>query len=133
MIIKRIAIKTNSRKQMVNITQKIESIVKDSGIDNGIITVFCPHTTAGITINECADPDVVKDLLHSFDILSPDRPEFKHYEGNSDAHLLSTLTGTDCRIIIHNNELLLGRWQGVYFCEFDGARNREIILAITEG
>ncbi len=128
-----IPIRTNQAKEMIDITDRVTEVVAQSGIKDGIVTVYCPHTTAGITINECADPDVVRDMIYSFKILSPNRPEFKHYEGNSDAHLLSTLVGTDCRIIVQNGKLLLGHWQGIYFCEFDGARNREVLLAITEG
>ncbi|MDP8231873.1 MAG: secondary thiamine-phosphate synthase enzyme YjbQ [Candidatus Zophobacter franzmannii] len=131
MKISKFNIETKRNKEMQDITYQVQGAVTASEIREGIVTIFIPHTTAGVTINENADPDVMTDLLHSFKIISPDRPEFKHMEGNSDAHLLSTLVGCDCRVFIENGKLLLGTWQSIYFCEFDGPRTRRVILGIT--
>lgn len=91
---------------------------------------FCPHTTAGITINENADPDVVKDMLYGLEKAYPDRKEFQHFEGNSSAHLKATAVGSSVTVIIENGKLLLGTWQGIYFCEFDGPRTRKFYVKI---
>jgi secondary thiamine-phosphate synthase enzyme len=133
MIIRKLDINTDQPKQMKDITHLIQNIINEENVQNGIVTVFIPHTIAGVTINENADPDVVHDLLHSFKVISPIRPEFRHLEGNSDAHLLSTLVGADCRVLIENGRLLLGTWQSIWFCEFDGPRNRKVIVGLSEG
>lgn len=113
-----------------NITSFVREAVKESGITDGICTVFCPHTTAGITINENADPDVVHDMLLGLDRAYPDRPEFRHMEGNSSAHLKASCVGSSATVIIENGRLLLGTWQGVYFCEFDGPRTRNFYVKV---
>jgi len=107
------------REDFHNITSQVRQAVSASGVKNGIAVVFCPHTTAGITINENADPDVVHDMLLGLAKAYPDRKEFKHCEGNSAAHLKASAVGSSVTIIIANGKLMLGTWQGIYFCEFD--------------
>lgn len=119
------------RENFYNITSKVREAVSKSGIKDGVCIVFCPHTTAGITINENADPDVVRDMLLGLDKAFPDRQEFRHSEGNSSAHLKSSCVGASETMIIKDGELLLGTWQGVYFCEFDGPRNRRFYVMVN--
>ncbi|MCL2820759.1 MAG: secondary thiamine-phosphate synthase enzyme YjbQ [Oscillospiraceae bacterium] len=116
------------RKDFYNITAQVREAVTKSGISDGIVVVFCPHTTAGITINENADPDVVRDLLFGLDKAFPDYPEFRHDEGNSTAHLKASTIGASESIIVNNGKLMLGTWQGIYFCEFDPPRNRKFFV-----
>lgn len=115
------------------ITNLVASVVENSGCQSGICIVSSPHTTAGITINENADPDVVSDLLFALRKSFPDRKEFQHMEGNSAAHLKTSCIGTNVTIPIQNGKLLLGRWQGIYFCEFDGPRNRNFTVTVIDG
>lgn len=117
---------------MYNITRQATEAVTKSGVTDGICVVFCPHTTAGITINENADPDVVHDLLLGLNTAFPDRREFLHCEGNSSAHLKASCVGSSATIIIKDGRLLLGIWQGIYFCEFDGPRNRKFFVKMCE-
>jgi len=121
------------REDLYNITAQVREAVAKSGISSGIAVVYCPHTTAGITINENADPDVVKDLLYGFGKAFPDRLEFRHYEGNSAAHLKASAAGSSATVIIKDGKLLLGTWQGIYFCEFDPPRSRKFFVKIIEG
>jgi secondary thiamine-phosphate synthase enzyme len=116
-----------------NITAKVKSAVAKSGVKEGIAVVYCPHTTAGITINENADPDVVRDMSYTFDKLIPKLPEYRHFEGNSDAHVKSTLTGAEKTLIITNGHILLGTWQGIYFAEYDAPRSRTYYVKVIEG
>jgi secondary thiamine-phosphate synthase enzyme len=109
-----------------------EAIVK-SGAETGIAVVYCPHTTAGITVNENADPDVVRDLLIGLDKAFPDRAEFRHSEGNSAAHLKASAMGSSATVMFENGKPLLGTWQGIYFCEFDPPRNRKFYVKVMEG
>lgn len=117
---------------MYNITRQAAEAVTKSGVTDGICVVFCPHTTAGITINENADPDVVHDILLGFNTAFPDRREFLHCEGNSSAHLKASCVGSSATIIIKDGRLLLGTWQGIYFCEFDGPRKRKFFVKVCE-
>lgn len=116
-----------------DVTSKVSEAVRESGVTDGICVVFCPHTTAGITINENADPDVVTDMLFALDRTLPHRPEFRHFEGNTTAHLKASYMGSSVTVIIENGRLLLGRWQGIYFCEFDGPRTRSYFVKIIPG
>ena len=129
-MIKKISVRTIKHEQLIDITFEIRQFVKESNILEGKVTVFIPHTTAAVTINENADPDVQHDLIIALNRISPDLPEFKHMEGNSDAHTKSSIVGCSQDIIINEGKLLLGTWQGVYFCEFDGPRTRTAILRI---
>ncbi|MCI0701619.1 MAG: secondary thiamine-phosphate synthase enzyme YjbQ [Planctomycetia bacterium] len=120
-------VSTKRRSEFVEITDEVRSAVRESGLKSGVCVVYSPHTTAGITIQENADPDVVRDILLWLDTHIPkDVPGFRHAEGNSDSHLKSALIGSSVAIIVENGELVLGRWQGVYFCEFDGPRLRTV-------
>ena len=124
------SVRTHKRNEMLDITSEVHSIVKDSCIKDGSVIVYCPHTTAGITINENADPDVPHDILLSLEELLPqNRRGYRHCEGNSDAHVKSSLIGCSERIIIKDGRLLLGTWQAIFFCEFDGPRNRSVNLS----
>ncbi len=118
------------REQLLPITDAVRKLVKESGVREGSCLVYCPHTTAGITINENADPDVARDLLLGLSRAFPDRSEFRHAEGNSAAHLKATAVGSSVTVPILNGELLLGIWQGIYFCEFDGPRTRKFYLQV---
>ncbi len=118
------------REGMYNITGKVSEVVSRSGVTDGFVLVHCPHTTAGITINENADPDVVHDLLLGLSKAFPDRPEFRHGEGNSPAHLKSSCVGCGQTVLVEGGRLVLGTWQGIYFCEFDGPRQRKIIVKV---
>ena len=121
------------REGFYNITSFVRQALAESGVSSGMVLVYCPHTTAGITINENADPDVVTDLLYALDKTFPDRPQFRHAEGNSAAHLKSSCIGASVNVIIDNGRLLLGTWQGVYFTEFDGPRTRKFYVKIIKG
>lgn len=129
-MIKKISIPTSKHEQLIDITSEIRQFVRDSNILEGRVTIFIPHTTAAVTINENADPDVQHDLIIALKRISPDLPEFRHMEGNSDAHTKSSIVGCSQDIIIHKGKLLLGTWQGIYFCEFDGPRTRTAIIRI---
>ncbi len=115
------------------ITRQVREAVTKSGVQDGICVVFCPHTTAGITVNENADPDVVRDLRLGLSKAFPDRPEFRHMEGNSAAHLKASCAGSSVTLVISGGRPVLGTWQGVYFCEFDGPRQRKFIVKTLEG
>ena len=128
-----ITIKTKNRNEMINITSEVEKAVLKSSVKEGICVVYCPHTTAGVTINENSDPDVCDDLITGLiRIVDSDWP-FKHSEGNSDSHLKSSIVGCEKTIIIENGKLKLGVWQGIMFCEFDGPRERRVEVKIVEG
>ena len=125
---KKISIKTDSRNQFVDITSQVAQFVRESGITSGFVYCFVPHTTAGITINENADPDVKRDLLYKLEKIIPKQDGYHHAEGNSDSHLKASLFGFSEQILIENGRLVLGQWQGIYFCEFDGPRNRSLVM-----
>jgi len=128
---KELHISTKNRNQMVDITSQVNSAVSQSGITNGDCIVYCPHTTAAVTINENADPSVVHDILLTLQELVPhSRPGYRHSEGNSDAHCKSSLIGCSKQILIKDKTLALGTWQGIFFCEFDGPRSRKVIVQI---
>ncbi len=124
-------ISTKNRNQMIDITGQVQSLVGQSGILSGDCVVYCPHTTAAITINENADPDVPHDILTTLQELIPQsNPKYQHSEGNSDAHCKSSLIGCSRQILIKDGRLALGTWQGVFFCEFDGPRTRKVTVQI---
>ena len=118
------------REDFYNITAQVRQCISESGIKNGIAIVYCPHTTAGITINENADPDVVHDMLLGMAKAFPDRAEFRHGEGNSSAHLRASAIGSSVTVIIADGRPVLGTWQGLYFCEFDPPRKRKYYVQI---
>jgi secondary thiamine-phosphate synthase enzyme len=119
-----------TRQDFYDITPQVREAVAGSGVADGIAVVYCPHTTAGITINENADPDVVHDLLLGLDAAFPDRAGFRHGEGNSAAHLKATAVGSSVTVPVEGGRLMLGTWQGVYFCEFDPPRNRKFHVKV---
>lgn len=116
-----------------NITGLMEQSLAKSGVRDGICAVYCPHTTAGITINENADPNVVHDILLGLSRALPDRAEFRHAEGNSAAHLKASYVGSSATVLIEDGRLVLGTWQGIYFCEFDGPRRRKFYVKVMGG
>jgi secondary thiamine-phosphate synthase enzyme len=116
-----------------NITAQVRKAVEKSGASDGLAIIYCPHTTAGVTINESADPSVVSDLLLALDKAFPDRQEFRHSEGNSAAHLKASAIGSSATVIIDGGQLVLGTWQGVFFCEFDPPRSRKFYVKIIKG
>jgi secondary thiamine-phosphate synthase enzyme len=121
------------KEGLYDITLSVREAIRQSGIRSGLCVVYCPHTTAGITVNENADPDVVRDLLYGLDKAFPDRREFRHAEGNSSAHLKSSCIGASVTLIVEKGEPVLGTWQGVYFCEFDGPRHRTFHVKVVQG
>jgi len=125
-------VKTDARTQMLDITSQVQGAVKQSSIKNGLVHVFSMHTTAAITINENADPAVETDILNTINKIIPWDDNFKHLEGNSAAHIKVSLFGPSETIPLENGALVLGTWQGVYFCEFDGPRNRHVNIQVIE-
>jgi secondary thiamine-phosphate synthase enzyme len=128
-----IKVRSREREELVEFTDEVRRRLKATGARSGICVLYVQHTTAGLTINENADPDVPRDMLHALRTLIPQHGmNFRHGEENSDAHIKATLTGSSLTIPFHDGELLLGRWQGIFLCEFDGARERRVILTIAE-
>lgn len=123
-------IKTSRRTEWVNITPEVSRVVAASGVSSGACHLYVPHTTAGVTINEGDDPDVARDMEAALDRMVPRDAGYKHYEGNSDSHIKASLVGCSQTVWIENGQLRLGRWQAIFFCEFDGPRNREMHVKI---
>ncbi len=123
---------TKERIEMVDITSLVRSVVKSSPIKDGAVIVYSPHTTAGITINENSDPSVKRDILEKLNQLVPYRDNYSHLEGNADAHIKASLIGSSVIVPVKDKELLFGTWQGIFFCEFDGPRNRKIIIQLLD-
>ncbi|RLE55484.1 MAG: YjbQ family protein [Candidatus Methanomethylicota archaeon] len=123
-----IEVKTKRKVEFVDITETIREMVSKSRIENGICIIFVPHTTAGITVNENYDPNVTRDIIENLRRNVPDKDDYKHLEGNSPAHIKSTLVGHSLTLIINEGEIVLGRWQGIFLCEFDGPRRRKIFI-----
>jgi len=127
---KQVTVATRSKTELVDISSEIEKIVEDSGIKDGVCWVFVPHTTAGISINEGADPSVKRDILSRLDKLVPSAETYEHLEGNAPAHIKTSIVGSSETLIIEKGRLLLGTWQSLYLCEFDGPRHRKVIIKI---
>ena len=124
----------SERRDMVKITDTVKKDVKESGIKNGIVVVHCPHTTAGLTINENADPDVIQDMLYAMEKAYPTKDiRYRHYEGNSHAHVKASTMGASVTLILEEGETILGVWQDLYLCEFDGPRQRTSYVKVMEG
>lgn len=117
---------TNGREGMINLDQPVQKAIKDLDIQNGVVTVFCPHSTAGVTINESDDPAVQKDILQRLNELVPMNLQYGHMEGNADAHIKATLVGSSVQVPVVDGRIELGTWQAIYFCEFDGPRKRTV-------
>lgn len=130
MDIQKFSITTNEKVQFICISDLVEEAVAKAKVDNGICVLFVPHTTAGLTINENADPDVVRDIIMASNKLVPFMDNYRHMEGNAAAHIKSTLFGSSLTLIVENKRLVLGVWQAIYFCEFDGPRRRTLICKI---
>jgi secondary thiamine-phosphate synthase enzyme len=129
----RFSVKTSRRVELVDITDRIRAVLHASKISDGLCVVFCPHTTAGLTINENADPAVTQDMTGTMNALIPPREDYAHAEGNSDSHIKSSLFGSSLSVIVDRGALQLGAWQGIYFCESDGPRSRECWVKFLEG
>ncbi|MBN1848357.1 MAG: YjbQ family protein [Deltaproteobacteria bacterium] len=123
-------VKTSARTDMVDITAQIQAAISESGKSDGVCTVFIPHTTAGIVINEGADPDVCNDILAKLNEMVPPDAGYQHTEGNADSHIKTALVGTTASLIVENGRLVLGTWQKIFFCEFDGPRSRQVYIKI---
>ena len=125
------SVKTHARSEMIDVTARVQNLVTKHGVMDGYVIVYVPHTTAAVTINENADPDVKSDMLKKLETLIPKRePYYEHAEGNSDSHVKTSLVGNSVTVLIEDGELVLGRWQGIYFCEFDGPREREMMVKV---
>lgn len=122
----KISLKTNKRIELIDITDKVQGIVSGNKAKTGVCVVFCPHTTAGLTINENADPSVQKDIINALNKMIPENAGYAHSECNADCHVKSSLFGSSLNIIVEDGQLRLGTWQGIYFCESDGPRQREV-------
>jgi len=127
-----LSVKTSSRTELIDITSKIAKLVKESGVTEGLCMLYVPHTTGAVTINESADPSVRGDILMVLNQIIPRDADYKHMEGNSPAHVKSTLVGASELVAIENGALMLGTWQGIFFCEFDGPRTRKVRVRIIE-
>jgi secondary thiamine-phosphate synthase enzyme len=125
-------VKTTSRSQVVDITSKVQQIIYDIGLQNGIVIVYIPHTTAGVAVNENADPDVKIDFIRKMSDMVPVDSSYKHLEGNSDSHIKTILTNNSQTFFVENGKLMLGTWQGIYFCEYDGPRTRKCWIKCLE-
>lgn len=131
-MLKRLEVKTRTRTELVDITGEVEKIVQESEIKEGVCCLFVPHTTAGITLNENADPSVRRDIIRELDKVIPFEDNYSHKEGNAAAHIKASLVGSSTTIFIEEGRLVLGTWQGIYLCEFDGPRLRKVLVKITE-
>ena len=128
----KINVSTGKRTEFVEITSKVEEVVRKSGIENGICFIYVPHTTCGLTINENADPSVKKDIINKLEEIVPENGGYSHMEGNADAHIKSSIVGHSLTVFIENGNLQLGTWQGIFLCEFDGPRRRQVWLKIIQ-
>lgn len=126
-----LTVRSARRTHLVDITREVDRLVRDSGISAGICHLYCPHTTAGLTVNEGDDPDVARDIEATLERLVPRDAGYRHYEGNADSHVKSTLVGVSAAVPVEGGRLALGRWQAIFFCEFDGPRERTVRVRIT--
>lgn len=133
MITGEIPVATGKRLEMVDLTSRLQQVVSGCGVDEGIVVLYNPHTTAGLLINEGADPDVQRDILGALSQIIPADYPYRHSEGNSPAHLMTAVTATSVTVILHQKRLQLGTWQRIFFCEFDGPRNRKVWWKILAG
>ncbi|MBM4273965.1 MAG: YjbQ family protein [Deltaproteobacteria bacterium] len=126
-----LSVRTNTSTEFIDITSQVREVVRQSGFSEGVCHVFVPHTTAGVTINESADPNVKADILMVLNKLISDKESYRHLEGNSPAHIKASIIGPQVTVIISGSRLLLGTWQGIFFCEFDGPRSRKVYVKIS--
>lgn len=127
-----IRLSTSQRVEALDITSEIQRAIRDSGVKNGIVVVYVPHTTAGITINEGADPDVMRDVIDVLTKLVPEKARYRHTEGNADSHVKATLCGSGVTVIVEDGSIVLGTWQKIFFMEFDGPRTRKVWVKVLE-
>jgi secondary thiamine-phosphate synthase enzyme len=135
-VVQALDIRTRARTELVEVTAEIRAALGAAGVRDGVLVAYCPHTTAGLTVQENADPDVRRDLLLALENavpVAPARGAFRHAEGNSDAHVKASLVGSSVTLLVEAGELVLGTWQGVFLCEFDGPRTRRVLLKLLEG
>ena len=126
------SVRTTHRSEMIDVTDRVRKAVTSQGVQSGMVIIYVPHTTAAVTINENADPDVKHDMLKKLETLVPKRESYyQHGEGNSDSHVKTSLVGNSVMVLVEAGKLVLGRWQGVYFCEFDGPREREMLVRVV--
>jgi secondary thiamine-phosphate synthase enzyme len=130
-MISKVDIKTHSRVEFQDITRTVREVIGESGVARGVCYIFVPHTTAGVTVNEHADPSVVEDVIAQLDKMVPQHGSYRHLEGNSPAHIKASLMGDSEALFIEDGKIVLGTWQGIFFCEFDGPRNRHLLLKIV--
>ena len=128
---KQFSVRTSARSEMIDITDRIRILLKESRIRSGLCHVFVPHTTAAVTINENADPDVPRDILAELDKIVPHNGHYRHTEGNSAAHIKASLVGASETVLVENSDLVLGTWQSIFFCEFDGPRTRRVFVRLA--
>jgi secondary thiamine-phosphate synthase enzyme len=129
----RLTVRTSQREQLLDVTREVERLVREAGMTEGVVTLFVPHTTAGITISENADPTVVTDVLQALALVAPhQQPFYRHDEGNSDAHVKSILVGMSLTVLVEDGRLALGTWQAIYFAEFDGPRTRQLWVRLSD-
>ncbi len=126
----RLSFRTRSKADLQDITLEVQKAVQSSGVASGVCHIFVPHTTAGITLNEHADPSVVDDITTSLDTLAPENIRYRHMEGNSPGHIKTSLIGSSVAVFVEDGQLVLGTWQGIFLCEFDGPRNRTILIKV---
>ncbi|MCS7202828.1 MAG: secondary thiamine-phosphate synthase enzyme YjbQ [Thermodesulfovibrio sp.] len=131
-MIKTLTVKSSAREDFIDITDEVERVVKAEGVKRGICYLYVPHTTAGITINEGADPSVKKDILSVLKKIAPQAAGYLHMEGNADSHIKATIVGSSVVVLVEGGSLLLGQWQSIFFCEFDGPRTRKVYLKILK-
>jgi len=131
-MIKKLEIKTSKRNEIIDISDKIQKVISDSKIKEGVCVVYVPHTTAGIIVNENYDPSVGMDILDYLEKIAPASTRYKHTEGNADSHIKTSVVGSSATLVIEDGKVLLGNWQGIMFCEFDGPRNRNLVVKILE-
>jgi len=128
-----LSVQTNHRTELLDLTPRVQEVVKNSGVNEGLCHVFVPHTTAALTINENADPSVKADILMVLNKVISDREPYRHQEGNSPAHIKASLMGPNLTILVSQGRLILGTWQGIFFCEFDGPRSRRLHVKVVQG
>jgi secondary thiamine-phosphate synthase enzyme len=132
-MVKELKVRTSSQVDLIDITHLVQKVVSEAKVKSGLCTVYVPHTTAAVTINENADPSVRSDIIKELNKIIPFDDSYSHLEGNAAAHIKSTLTGCSETLLVDGGRLLLGTWQGIYFCEFDGPRNRKVMVKLVEG
>ena len=128
-----LAVRTHTRIELLDLTRQVQEVVSQSGVSEGLCHIFVPHTTAGVTINENADPAVKADILMVLNKLISEQEPYRHQEGNSPAHVKASLMGPQVTVFVEKGRLVLGTWQGVYFCEFDGPRSRRLLVKVVAG